>query len=42
MALDDSLDSDWTLFQPVKNFIRHRSAACALLDTPEELYRQPL
>jgi hypothetical protein len=40
--LDASPDDDWTLFEPVKNFIETRQSALALLDYPNELYRQGL
>jgi hypothetical protein len=38
--LDASPDHDWTLFEPVKNFIEKRQSSFALLDNPKELYRQ--
>ena len=41
-SLDASTEADWTLFDPVKNFIQYRQVACKLLDNPEELYQQTL
>ena len=38
--LDASRDADWTLFEPVKNFIDKRQSSFAMLDDPKELYRQ--
>ena len=40
--LDASEEKDWTLFEPVKNFIEKRRSSFALLDDPEELYKQEL
>ena len=39
---DASRVSDWTFFEPVKNFIDKRKTLLALLDDPRELYKQSL
>lgn len=42
MKLDADTESDWTFFDPIKNFIKNRSTTCEQLDDPETLYREVL